>query len=173
MTPEMVVYYSAMLRVGMGDSFYRAFDSALETEDPLSDLTLSLCDCISDVNAVLHILDEYIQDHPVDEQVVCDLIVADVRMRYTSGEMSRVDVVTTLYNIARAMGKYWEAPWDALMIMSYDLELYEEGIISEAVFNQSFDAWFSGGERLDPWALREEERKQKAKPKWWQRLFKK
>jgi hypothetical protein len=153
MTAEMAMYYSAMLRVGFGDSFYRAFDKALEEEDPLSDLTLLLCDCISDVNAVLHILREYTLDHAVDEQVVCDLILADVRVRYDSGEMSRVDVVTTLYDIARMLDKFWEEPWDYFMIMSYDLEMYEDGIINEEVFIKSFDAWWNGGERVDVWEL--------------------
>ena len=43
MTPEMVEYHRAMLLVGLGDRFYRAFDEALEQENPLSELILSLC----------------------------------------------------------------------------------------------------------------------------------
>jgi len=181
MTAEMAMYYSAMLQVGLGDNFYRAFDKALEEEEPLSSLTLSLCDCISDVNAVLHILMEYTLDHAVDEQVVCDLILEDVRVRYDSGEMSRVDVVTTLYDIARLLDKWWEDdPWDYLMIMSYDLELYEDGIISEEVFIKSFDAWWNGGERVDVWELHRKEHKLQNRPgnrgfwsKLWERLKRK
>ena len=48
MTPETAEYYRAMLLVGIRDKFDAAFDDALETEDPLTDLVLSLCTCISD-----------------------------------------------------------------------------------------------------------------------------
>ena len=34
MTAEIAMYYSAMLRVGLGDGFYQAFDKALEERLP-------------------------------------------------------------------------------------------------------------------------------------------
>ena len=147
MTAEMAMYYSAMLQVGLGDNFYRAFDKALEEEDPLSDFTLSLCDHISDVNEVLHILREYTLDKVVDDQVVCDLILDDIRIRYESGRMTRMNVVTTLYDVARILDKRWEGPWLYFYMMSDVADLYEEGIVSEAVFNQDFDVWWNAEER--------------------------
>lgn len=165
MTPEMAMYYSVMLRVGLGDHFYRAFDKALEEENQLSDLSLSLCDCISDPKAVLHILREYTMAHPADEHVVCDLILADIRSRYDSGDMSREDVVTTLYNIARALDKRWEDPWIYFLVMSDNLELYLDGIISEEVFIESFDAWWNDGKRVDAWELQRKWNEQNKKVK--------
>lgn len=147
MTAEKAMYYSAMLQVGLGDSFYQAFDKMLDEEDPLSELTLSLSDCISDVNAVLHILREYVLDHSVNEQVVCDLILRDIRCRYELGKMSRVDVVTILYDIARLLDKGWEGPWLYFYMMSEVVDLYEEGFVSEAVFNKDFDIWWNAEER--------------------------
>lgn len=161
MTPEIVEYHRAMLLVGLGDPFYRAFDEALEQEDPLSDLTLSLCTCISDEGAVLHILREYTLDHPFDEQAVCDLILDDLRHRYQAGEMTRAQVVDTLYRIVKALDKFWAEPWHSLTDMSYDLELYEDGLISEAVFDQCFDSWFLQGINLDAWAVQKEYNRQK------------
>ena len=156
MTPEMAEFHRAMLLVGLGDGFYRAFDEALEQENPLSDLILSLCTCISDESEVLHILREYTLDHPFDEKTVCDLILEDLRGRYLAGEMPRAQVVETLYRIVKALDKFWDEPWHSLTDMSYDLEIWEEGFICEAVFNQCFDSWFLHGKPLDAWAVQKE-----------------
>lgn len=153
MTPEYVEYYRAMLLAGIDDPFYRAFDRALEEEDPLSDLVLSLCTCVSDETAVLHILREYTLDHKPDDQAVCDLIVEDLRTRYLSGEMDRKTLGDTLYRIALKLDKLWEDPWCFLTSLAYDLELWEDGIISEDVFDQCFDSWLFQGKQLNPWDL--------------------
>ena len=147
MTLEMAEYYRAMLQVGLGDNFYKAFDKMLYEEEPLSDLTLSLCDCISDVNAVLHILGEYTLGKTVNEQAVCDLILNDIRTRFEAGQMCRRDVITTLYNIACGMNKPWEDPCLYFYMMSEVTDLYEEGLISEEVFHKDFDIWWSAEER--------------------------
>ena len=165
MTAETVMYYSAMLQVGLGDDFYRAFDKALEEEEPLSDLTLSLCDCISDANAVLHILHEYILDNPADEYAVRNLILEDLRGRLLAGEMTRADVVGTLYRIVQNLDKFWDDPWIDCWDISYDLELYEDGFISEEVFIESFDAWWNDGKRVDVWELQRKWNEQNKKEK--------
>ena len=154
-TPEIVEYHRAMLLVGLGDRFYRAFDEALEQENPLSDLILSLCTCISDETEVLHILREYTLDHPFDAQTVCDLILDDIRHRYLAGAFSRTEVVDLLYRIPRNLDKFYDEPWHSLTDLSYDLELLEENIITEEVFNQCFDSWLLRGKPLNAWALRE------------------
>ena len=153
--PEIVEYHRAMLLVGMGDRFYQAFDEALEQENPLSDLTLSLCTCISDETEVLHILREYTLDHPFDEQTVCDLILDDLRSRYLAGALSRTEVVDLLYRIPRNLDKFYDEPWHSLTDLSYDLELLEENIITEEVFNQCFDSGLLRGKPLSAWELRE------------------
>ena len=147
MTVEMAEYHRAMLQMGLGDQFYKAFDKMLEEEDPLSELTLLLCDCISDVNAVLHILGEYTLAKTVDEQAVRDLILNDIRIRFEAGQMSRRDVIATLYDIACGMNKPWEDPWLYFYMMSKVTDLYEEGFISEEVFHKDFDIWWSAEDR--------------------------
>lgn len=161
MSPEMVEYYRGMLMVGLGDGFYAAFDKALEEENPLSDLTLSLCTCISNEAEVLHILTEYTQSYTLDEEAVRDLVVADIRNRYESGEMTRVEVVRTLYTIVRALDRYWQEPWDWCTFMMFALEVYEDGITSEEAFNESFDEWWNYGKCIDIWALQRKMEQQK------------
>ena len=155
MMAETVEYYRAMLLVGLGDGFYQAFDRALEEENPLSDLTLSLCTCISDITKVLHVLREYTLDHPFDEQLVYDLILEDLRGRYQAGQMTRSEITETMYRIVMNLDKFWEEPWHDITHPSYDLELWEDGWICEEVFNQCFDAWFFHGKILDPWKIQE------------------
>lgn len=159
MTSEMIEYHRAMLLVGIGDRFYRAFDEALEQEEPLSDLILSLCTSISDENEVLHILREYTLDHPFDEQTVCDLILEDLRSRYLAGEMTRADVADILYRIVNELGMHWDELWHSLTDLSYDLELWEDGLICEEIFNQCFDSWFFQGKRLNAWELQKKHNK--------------
>lgn len=153
MTPEKVAYYRAMLVVGLGDGFYAAFDKALEEENPLSDLTLSLCTCISNESEVLRILTEYTLDCTLDEEAVRDLIVEDIKIRYEMGDMTRADVVRTLEAIVRALDRYWQEPWFWCTEMSYALEVYQEGWASEEAFNACFDAWWNDHQRLDIWEL--------------------
>jgi hypothetical protein len=173
MTPEQAEYHRAMLLIGLDDRFEKCFDEALEVEDPLSDVILALSTCISDREKVLSVLREYTLTHPFDEKTVRDMILEDVRSRYQSGKMDRVEMVTTLYDIVVTLDKSLDDSWNILTEPTYYLELYEEDLICEDVFDQCFDAWFDRGERLDPWALQREVSKQKGKPKWWQKLFKK
>ena len=149
-----------MLRVGLGDVFYRAFDQALEEEEPLSDLTVSLCNCVSNVYAVLQVLGEYLSQHPADDQAVYELILADLKNRRASGAMTRKDMVTALNDIAHALDKCVEEPWYYIVYMADNLDLCEDGIISEEVFNTCFDAWFDHGQWLDVWELQRKENTQ-------------
>ena len=156
MTPEIAEYYRAMLLAGIRDKFDAAFERALIEEEPLSDLVLSLCTCISDSEQVLQILREYTLNFNIDEHCVYDLVLEDLRDRYLAGRMSGADVVRTLYRIASLRVTLLVDPWWNVQDTNYVLELYEDNIINESVFNQCFDAWFLHGKRLDPWALQHE-----------------
>ena len=153
MTPEIVEYHRAMLLAGLGDRFYRAFDEALEQEEPLSDLIVSLSTCISDEVQVLHILREYTMDYALDDRVVCGLILEDLRSRYLAGELSRSQVGSKLDEIVHKLDKFWDEPWQSLTALSYHLELWQDGIICEEVFNQCFDSWLFHGKLLSAWEI--------------------
>lgn len=156
MTPETVEYYRAMLLVGIRDKFDAAFDDALETEEPLTDLVLSLCTCISDNEQVLSLLREYTLNFRIDEQMVHDLILEDVRERFLTGQMTRTDVADILYRTVWNLDKFFDDLWWDCVDIYHVLEFFEDGIINEEVFNRCFDAWFFHGERLDAWALQQE-----------------
>ena len=160
MIPETVAYYRAMLLVGIRDKLDEAFDRALEAEEPLSDLILSLSTCISDDNAVLSALQEYIINHDVDEQVVYHLIRGDFRQRFLTEQLTRAEVTDLLYRIVMGLDRFLQFPWHELTTPEYALELWQDGFIAEEVFNQCFDAWLFRGENLEPWKLQAELNKQ-------------
>lgn len=162
MTPEMAEYYRAMLLLGFRDPFDAAFDQALESEEPISDLVLSLSTCVSDDNQVLSILREYTLQHPFDEQVVYQLVMEDIRKQFEAGNMTRSDVCLLLQRIIAQRETFFVEPWFSLTPIFHDLEMWEDGIFTEEVFIQCFDAWWFRGERLDGWEL---QRQRNAKPK--------
>lgn len=159
MIPETVAYYHAMLLVGIRDKLDEAFDHALETEEPLPDLALSLSTCISDDDAVLSVLQEYIWDHTIDDQVVYHLIRGDFRQRRLAEQLTRAEVTEYLYRIVMGLDKFLKEPWYELTTPEYVLELWQDGMIAEEVFNQCFDAWLFRGEELNPWRLQAEQNK--------------
>lgn len=164
MTPEVAAYHRAMLLVGLRDRFDQDFDQGLENEDPLSDLILDLSACASNLNQTISVLHHYTLDHPVDEQKVYELVLEDIRSRYRDGSLSKAQVATTLYSIVNNLGKLLEEPWDAFAYLSDKLELLEDRLISEEVFDRCFDAWLFHGEYLDAWKLQRELEQRVEKP---------
>ena len=139
-------------------------------------MILSLSTCISDDNQVLSVLREYTLNYTIDEHTVRDLVLKDLRGRLQAGEMTRADVVGMLYRIVQNLDKIWEDPWIDCWDISHDLELYEDGFISEEVFIESFDAWWNEGKRLNVWELQRKWSKQNnptTKIGFWKRLWNK
>lgn len=155
MTPERAEYHRIMLMVGLRDKFDQEFDWALENEDPLSDIILSLTSCASDIEETIAVLHSFALDNDFDEEEVYALVLDDIRSRYLHGELSRAEVAQTLYSIATYLDKCWDEPWDDFLYLSYDLEEYEDGLISETEFIQRFDAWFLRGEPVRIFATKE------------------
>ena len=159
MIPETVAYYHAMLMVGIRDKLDEAFDRALETEEPLSELVLSLSTCISDDEAVLSVLRNYLAEHTIDKKIVYHMIRGDFRQRCLTEQLPRAEVAELLYRIVMSLDKFSEDPWHQLTFPMYALEVRQEGLISEEVFNRCFDAWLFQGERLDVWQLQRDQTK--------------
>ena len=143
MTPEQAEYHRAMLLIGLDDRFEKCFDEALEVEDPLSEVVLALSTCISSREQVLSVLREYTLSDPFDEKTVRDLVLEDIRSRYQSGEMDRVEMVTALYDVVVSLDKSLDDSWNILTEPTYYLELYEEDLISEDVLTNALMLGFT------------------------------
>ena len=60
MTPNQAVYYRLLLENGHPEELTKHIEHALETENPLSDLTLDLSLCFSDTKKMLTVLEDHI-----------------------------------------------------------------------------------------------------------------
>ena len=159
MTPEQAQYYLLMLRMGEYDEYDAFLDRLLLEQDPLSPLVLELAFCMSDRRETISVLHNFLLDHPADEAQLMESQLAYVRKKYSEKAMTALQAADYLYGLIVANG--WNEPWFDLWQYCDVCELYEDGLISQTVFEQCFEAALLRGEHLDCWALQEEENKQK------------
>ena len=160
MTPEQAQYFLLMLRMGEYDEYDAALDRLLVEQDPLSPLVLELAFCMSDRRETISVLHNFLLDHPADEAQLMESQLAYVRKKYSEKAMTALQAADYLYGLIVAND--WNEPWFDLWQYCDVCELYEDGIISQTVFEQCFEAALLRGEHLDCWALQEEESKQKS-----------
>jgi hypothetical protein len=86
--------------------------------------------------------------------------LAYVRKKYSEKAMTALQAADYLYGLIVANA--WNEPWFDLWQYCDVCELYEDGFITQTVFEQCFEAALLRGEHLDCWALQEEETKQKS-----------
>ena len=160
MTPEQAQYYLLMLRMGEYDEYDAFLDRLLVEQDPLSPLVLELAFCMSDRRETISVLHNFLLDHPADEAQLMNRQLDWVRKQYREKAMTALQAADYLYGLIVANG--WNEPWFDLWQYCDVCELYEDGFISQTVFEQCFEAALLRGEHLDCWALQEEETKQRS-----------
>lgn len=161
MTPERAAYHRFMLIAGMREEYEQELDLALETEDPITAPILDLACCLSNLDQTISTLNEYILNHPVDDQQVHDMIITKLRRLYENKQLDALAVCEALDKIQRTCN-YGE-PWIDLYTYLYAYELMDEGLISRTVFEIAFEAEFLRGEQLDVWKMNREMLKTVAK----------
>ena len=160
MTPDQAQYFLLMLRMGEYDEYDTFLDRLLVEQDPLSPLVLELAFCLSDRRETISVLHNFLLDHPAEETQLMESQLAYVRKKYIEKAMTAVQAADYLYGLIVANG--WNEPWFDLWQYCDVCELYEDGFISQTVFEQCFEAALLRGEHLDCWALQEEENKQRS-----------
>ena len=161
MTHEQAQYYLLMLRMGEYEEYDAFLDRLLLEQDPLSPLVLELAFCMSDRRETISVLHNFLLDHPADEVQLMEHQLAYVRKKYSKKTMTALQAADYLYGLIVANA--WNEPWFDLWQYCDVCELYEDGFISQTVFEQCFEAaLLLGGEHLNCWALQEEENKQKS-----------
>ena len=160
MTPEQAQYFLLMLRMGEYDEYDAFLDRLLVEQDPLSPLVLELAFCMSDRRETISVLHNFLLDHPAEETQLMESQLAYVRKKYSEKAMTALQAADYLSGLIVAND--WNEPWFDLWQYCDVCELYEDGFISQTVFEQCFEAALLRGEHLDCWALQEEENKQKS-----------
>ena len=160
MTPEQAQYYLLMLRMGEYEEYDAFLDRLLLEQDPLSPLVLELAFCMSDRRETISVLHNFLLDHPADEVQLMEHQLAYVRKKYSKKTMTALQAADYLYGLIVAND--WNEPWFDLWQYCDVCELYEDGFISQTVFEQCFDARLLRDEMLNPWVLQEGENREKS-----------
>lgn len=157
MTPEQAMYHKVMLPLGVDDEYEQELDRLLEEQDPLSPLVLELVFCQSDRRETISVLHNFLLDHPADEEQVCGRILQNMTRRYLGKTMTPEEIANLLYQLSLPDGRYLDAPWDRLYDFTYDLEMYEDGLITREVWLTAFEDRLLCGGKPDVWAMQRKE----------------
>ena len=121
MTYEQAAYFRLLLLLGFPEPLDAFFDDALEREDPLSDVILSLVDCGGDRKAQLAVLHEYTQAAQVDYAVVGRYVLDFACAKKDEGWP--LEKVTDLLWRASRIGERYGDLWWSVELCD---EVYEE-----------------------------------------------
>lgn len=163
MTPERAEYHRLMLLVGFKEEYERELDEILEKVDPIISPELELACCMSDLEETISVLYNYVITSGVDEQKVFDMVMTELRRRYSEHTVTTKEMVDILDRIALHSDSDSNSSWEQLRYLAYQYELVEDDLLSEEVFNTAFEARFLRGEYLDIDKMEMEYRLKKAR----------
>ena len=141
MTREDAFYYKHLLILGITDGYYEWLDDCLKTEEPLSDITLELSYCGSDVNKAISLLHQFCSEHPIDDSVAYKKFMSFFKEEYDSGRMSKKEISVTLHRLVSDMGGPYDLDyslWGELYNLDEYYSLAEEDIISFENYDSIF-----------------------------------
>lgn len=149
MTIEQAMFFKVMLLNGHPEELFGYIDSALEAQDPISDIVLKLSFAGSDDRSLLHILNEYIETASLADidfdGALMDMFVAFFRKKYREENMSLEECSCLMHKCALVYAP-WEKMWDTATselwrVMYYMHDYYEWGVRDEFLkqFNDFLD----------------------------------
>ena len=153
MNREDAFYYENLLVIGFSDEYDGWLNSYLESENPLSSITLDLASCVSDKNKTISLLRQYRLEQPIDEMDVCKRLRRYLKAAYYSGKMKKGQVVSAMYAIASHIGTPGDFDieiWGDMFYFDDYYSLAKEGILSWEGFDSAFFAYLNDGISLDP-----------------------
>ncbi len=161
MTGEEAYYYKILLQYGFTDDYDRWLNTALEGEDPLSNIVLELSLCGSDVEKTLSCLTNYCKDNLFDDNVVGNKLRLFLKDGYYSGRFTKDEVVSHMYNFAKTDGypfDYESSRWRDMYYMLDYFCMADDGIVPAEEFDKVFhdvlnkDFLTNGAILIDPWS---------------------
>ena len=156
MTPERVQFHLLMLESGEHGLFEAELNVALEEEEPLSELTLALSLCRSDVDS-MHVLREYLLDHPADMDAVDCMVREELHDRLQSGKITPERSLQLMRNIAggTCAGCLPDLYQDVCAVEEYR-DLAAEGALCEEAYILCLEALLNAEPLPDVWKLNKE-----------------
>ena len=145
MTIEQAVYFRLLLLCGYGEELGKYLDSALEEQDPLTDIVLELSTCGADEKTILSILNDYIwqvKETDIDyDKTVFPLVMSFLRKKHQDQILSVKEITDLMYQIARNSDRYTEEPWLTMYLLSDRYFDMEAGYLDRSVFGCEFQAF--------------------------------
>lgn len=147
MTYEYAVFFKLLLLCGYKDDMEQYLDTALEEQDPLSDIVLELSLAGSDDKKKLALLNEYllqVKDSDIDyDQSVFKLVMSFLKRRYVEDAMSMKGITDLMYQIALHTERYFYEPWNTMYMMGDLFSEAEAGYIDKDDYRHKFDAFIN------------------------------
>ena len=116
-------------------------DEILENENPLSNITLALLDCNENRNEQIHILNEYINNVPLEQintDAVFYMLVDKFKLIYEKNPELIGKIVQWMSTIA-VSSKLWDKqPWYTMYQMEDYYCLSNTGVLNEDTFKNDF-----------------------------------
>lgn len=141
-----------MLTLGLFDDYDEWLNTYLESENPLSDITLALSDCGSDKNKIISVLHNYCLEQPFDETAVCDRLRQFFKEAYYLNKMSKDEIISKMNRLALNV----DAPenldmklWGSMYYLGDYYSLAKDGILTWEGFDSAFFAYLNDGTPLD------------------------
>lgn len=170
MTHEQAMYYKYLLICGFTEELNNYIDTALNRENPISDIVLNLSSCRSDNKKTLMYLNEFIStanEEQIDYNEVFNLIHNFLRNKYTLEKATVEKITDLMYKISVLSEKEADNPWWTMNILG---DLYAEakdGYIDMQRYMENFNSFINDGICMESSILQE------PKPSFFKRLFKK
>ena len=150
MTSERVQFHLLMLEAGECRLFHEELNAALETEEPLSDLTLALSLCGSN-EETMHVLREYLLDHPANVDTVDGMIREELHVRLQRGELTPERSLQLMRGLS-AEGRLPDLYGDLIYVEEYR-DMAADGIISDEAYVLCLEALLHAEPLPDVWAV--------------------
>ena len=138
--------------LGFSDGYDEWLNHHVESEEPLSDITLELSYCGSDVNKAISVLHNYCTGQQLDEAVVCDRLRLFFKEAYYSGRLSKEEIASAMYRLVLSIGDLGEFDidlWGSMYYLDDFHSLAEDGIISWESFDFAFFSYLDNGTPID------------------------
>lgn len=147
MTYDYAVFFKLLLLCGYKDELEQYIDTALEEQDPISDIVLELSCAGFDDKKKLSILNEYLlqaKDSDIDyDQSVFKLVMSFLKRKYIEDAMSMKDITDLMYQIALHTERYLNEPWNTIYSMGVLFDEAEEGYIDKDDYKRKFDTFIN------------------------------
>ncbi len=143
MTYEQAAFFEILSSLGYCEELSDFINTALETQDPLSDIILELSFAGNDLNKLVSLLNEYIRSAgtAIDYDGAVFALFRDFLRKKRLSGMSVAEASELMHRAALQHPDYWDSVWYSMYIFADYIEF-----CSEQGANDALDTFLERGE---------------------------